>query len=129
MIKRVPKGDYEGLAFPKSATQRPDRNDAVRVTKDGREICRNQAEYKKRTIAMAERQGWMCGCGCGRRMTMQTATFQHTDLRSGGRRNDTIKPYRNVKGQWVQNEAWLGDCNGQQGSVRVGAPYRSKPNV
>lgn len=110
MIKRVPQGDSSGLKFAKqkSVGKRNPR---------GREIVTG-LEYRRRTIQMAERQDWKCGL-CGKYMTMGNVTFEHTDLRSGGRRNDTIEPYENARRKIVQNCAAHRECNGAKGSKRL----------
>ena len=89
---------------------------AMRVMKDGREIARKtalgRAEYRRRTIAMAERQAWRCGL-CGLAMTPETATFDHQWGRGmgGARRDDRIL----LDGRRF-NAAVHYICNGMKGS-------------
>ena len=95
---------------------------SFRVTKDGREICFHRTtsgrqDYKARTLAMAERQGWLCGL-CGLAMTRETVTFDHEFGRGmgGARRDDRIE----VNGWWF-NAAVHYVCNSLKASRAV--PY------
>lgn len=90
----------------------------VETRRDGNEVCTNSVagkrEYNRRTLAMAERQDWLCAiCGC--RM-FDNITFDHEKGRGmgGGKRDDRIE----IDGKW-HNAAvhWL--CNGDKGSRRV----------
>lgn len=93
----------------------------VKVFPCGREICakstQGKAEYRFRTIAMAERQDWRCAL-CGLPMGETTASFDHEAGRGsgGGKRDDRIE----VDGVW-QNGAVHVLCNGAKGSQRI--PY------
>lgn len=95
---------------------------------DGREICdlataKGRKEYHARALAMAERQGWICGCGCGRRMFEITdmpwsMTFEHCNGRGASKHDDRIKDENGNE----MNMAFRLDCN-----LRAGSPKRSKP--
>ena len=92
----------------------------VKVYPGGREVCGKtalgKAEYRRRTLSMAERQGWRCGL-CGLRMTESTATFDHEFGRGmgGARRDDRIF---SDNGNWI-NAAVHMLCNGIKGSRAV----------
>lgn len=101
---------------------------AVKVMPDGKERCLDndagRREYALRRNAMAERQNWICGCGCGNRMvsypgSVFSVTFEHVDGRGAGRRDDRIEidgtPY---------NKAFSWSCN-----IRAGSPQRRKEGV
>lgn len=68
-------------------------SEAFRVLRDGREICNSNkagdAEYKRRTIAMWERQNGLC-CNGGEYVPKEFATFDHEHGRGGGRRDDRL---------------------------------------
>ena len=69
---------------------------AVRLYRDGREVCENSKagwiEYKRRVKVMWERQGRRC-CLCGRPLALGNATFEHQRRRgmAGSRRQDAIE--------------------------------------
>lgn len=106
-----------------SQTKRP--KEAVKVMRDGREICQHnragRTEYRNRTEKMARRQNMICGI-CEDTANLMSlalgfdfsATFEHEDGRGmgGAKRNDAIwkdgKPY---------NRAAHYICNMQKGSV------------
>jgi hypothetical protein len=97
-----------------------------RIYPDLREVCDDEtaagkAEYKRRTLEMAERQNWICGCGCGQGMFKApgyrySATFDHSAGRgfNGGHRDDRI---------WIDgnpyNSAMTYACNMKKSSVRA----------
>jgi hypothetical protein len=60
---------------------------AVRVYRDGREVCVNSAagwkEYKRRVRVMVQRQNHRC-CLCGRPLALGNATFEHQRRRGMG---------------------------------------------
>lgn len=93
--------------------------EAVKVFGE-REVCQNNAagdaEYKRRTLAMAARQKGMCAL-CGTPLG-NDVTFDHEQGRGlgGAKRDDRIE----VEGRW-QNAAVHWKCNGEKGSRRV--PY------
>lgn len=110
-------------AFPKPAQlARKNTKPAVRVMKDGREICNlrtkaGQDEYARRKDAMWLRQAKMC-CLCRRKLSKEMMTFEHDEGRGhgGGHRDDRIE----VGGKWQNGVAhpW---CNVNKGSVRKSA--------
>lgn len=95
---------------------------AYRRYSDGREVClgnaAGKAEYKRRTVAMAERQRWLCKL-CGRRMTLDTVSFDHGRPRGigGGFRDDDIEALM-VNGGFINFASHI-LCNGQRGSRRL----------
>lgn len=84
----------------------------------GREICdktkAGKEEYLLRTVAMAERQGWMCAL-CHLPMWGSTVSFEHQDGRGmgGSNRDDAIEK----DDEWY-NAATHIRCNGEKGSRR-----------
>jgi hypothetical protein len=120
--RRRNRRDSVVLAHPRPGQVRREAV-AVKVTRDGREICQEnaagKAEYKARTLRMAERQNWICGVTmCGKPMSEATVSFEHVDKRGGGRRNDTILLYLNARGELAQNKAVHMACNFELGSRR-----------
>lgn len=113
-----------GFAFPKPGDVKGPPLDAVRVYRDGRQVCRKNAagrvEYRWRTVAMWDRQRHKC-CICGNSMTASEATFEHTTPRGmgGGRRDDRIA---DDQGRWM-NGAAHGRCNSEKGSRRFKELY------
>jgi hypothetical protein len=112
-------------AFPKpSQIKKPPV--AVKILKDGREICNlltksGRDEYTRRVRVMWERQGKRCCLesfvpGCPGRLALADATFEHQDGRgmSAGHRNDAIekdgRPYNGAAHGW---------CNVRKSSVRI----------
>lgn len=103
-------------------------NDEYRLYKDGRMVAfdtpKGQVWYQAQTIAMADRQRWICGFtesgNClrpGRLMTRYyagelMATFEHWNKRGAGKRNDSIAPE-------TKNCAVHFVCNGAVGSRRI----------
>jgi hypothetical protein len=97
-----------------------------RIYEGGREVCDDEtaagkAEYKRRTLEMAERQNWICGCGCGQGMFKApgyrySATFDHSAGRgfNGGHRDDRIW----IDGQ-PYNSAMTYHCNAMKASTRA----------
>lgn len=92
-------------AFPKPCQIRK-VPEAVRVLRDGREVCNlltkaGRDEYERRKRVMWERQGKRCFL-CGERLAWGEAMFEHWDGRGhgGGHRDDRIekdgKPYNGV---------------------------------
>lgn len=87
----------------------------------GREVCKDEKpagrnEYRGRTLAMVQRQGWICAL-CGATMGFD-ASFDHEHGRGmgGAKRDDRIE----IEGQW-QNAAVHIRCNTEKGSRYV--PY------
>jgi hypothetical protein len=74
--------------------------------------------YQLITRFMAIRDGWIC-CICGLLMEPDEITFEHTDKRGGGRRNDQPEYWKD--GVLIKNGAAHGKCNAELGSKRV--PY------
>ncbi len=112
----------KGPKFPKPKDVKDLRaKNAVRVTKDGREICNKNAagrlEYRMRTLQMADRQGWHCPAAlCTlpyRHMAPATVTFQHGNTRGlgGGLRDDRVDAPGNCAMHY--------SCNARLGSRRV----------
>lgn len=98
--------------IPKPSQVRRKR-EAIKVYPDGREVIdidliAGNAEYRRRTEEMAERQGHRCPL-CN--SIMSEPTFDHEHSRGGGRRDDRIL----VDGKW-QNAAVCWICNGRKGS-------------
>jgi hypothetical protein len=88
---------------------------AVRVYRDGREVCVNSAkgwrEYKRRVKVMVQRQNFRC-CLCGRPLALANATFEHQRRRGMGAawRDDRIEK----DGQpWNGAAHW--NCNSGKG--------------
>lgn len=109
------------LAFPKpSQVKRPIV--AIRVHPDGREVCCKAylaacVEYRKRTLAMLERQGGRCcleayAPDCPGRLAENEATFEHERSRGGGKRDDRIEL---PDGTWINGAAHR-ICNQWKGS-------------
>ena len=96
---------------------------AVKVMKDGREICdqltkAGRDEYRGRTKTMWNRQGGRCGLmispQCkqrGGRWAFNEVQFGHEVSRGGGKQDDRIE----VDGK-PRNRALCAWCNGLQGS-------------
>lgn len=84
---------------------------------DGKQICSNtpkgRAEYRNRTLAMAERQGWICRW-CAKPMFEGDVTFDHDNGRTKGNQDDRIE----VDGV-PHNAAVHGSCNCERGSSRI----------
>lgn len=110
---------------------------AIKICDDGREVCNlktaaGKAEYLSRIEQMAERQHWVCGCGCGNGMYVtknsengifqrySIATFDHQDGRgaNGAHRDDRIlRP--DSDGKLIPyNRALTLNCNIRKGSKR-----------
>jgi hypothetical protein len=107
-------------AFPKPSEIRQ-KILGVKITKDGRVICNlktaaGRAEYTRLIDLMYLRQRGICSLG-NHWMPRSEATFEHTDLRSGGRRNDVLE-YDKPNGEHVVNTTACGFHNGQKGSNR-----------
>ena len=113
------------IAFPKPKDIKK-KPDAVRIMKDGREICRlnikaGMDEYVRRKRVMWERQDKRCcleglvPC-CPGRLNWGEATFEHSDGRGhgGGHRDDRIE----VDGK-PQNGVSHPQCNIAKSSVRL----------
>lgn len=105
-------------AFPKPSQVKKQRP-AVKVMKDGREICQlntraGQDEYARRKEAMWERQGKLC-CLCWKKLAKGLMTFEHDEGRGhgGGHRDDRIE----VNGKPINGVAHP-LCNVKKGSVR-----------
>lgn len=104
-------------------------NDTYREFPDGRQIClpnkKGREEYKRRREAMADRQRWICACGCGRKMwsysgDFQSVTFQHTDLRGKDIDERIEKPDPDHPGKMLCiNSAMRHECNIRLGSQRT----------
>ena len=110
-----------GQAFPKpKSPPKP----AVKVFRDGREVCNletkeGKEEYDRRKRAMWERQNKRCclegKCpGCPGRLRWEDASFEHEAGRGGGKRDDRIL----VDGKW-QNGVCHHWCNRWKGSRRI----------
>jgi hypothetical protein len=111
-------------AFPKPG-QVKKAPEAVRVMKDGREVCNlttkaGRDEYARRKRVMWERQGKKCSiqgpkCTGIKHLSISEATFEHDEGRGhgGGHRDDRIevdgKPLNSVACPW---------CNSMKGSIR-----------
>jgi hypothetical protein len=94
-----------------------------RLYPDGRQKLlatrKGKIEYIRRREAMAHRQGWICGCGCGLPMRVtsgfiESVTFQHDELR-GKDRDDRIE---DSEGKPI-NCAMRYGCNVARGSQRA----------
>jgi hypothetical protein len=99
----------------------------VVVYPDGREVCSDtpegRNEYWERTKQMANRQGWICACGCGDRLDFTESpfregnlSFDHQNGRGRSRRDDRIE----IDGRW-HNACLKYICNQLKGSRRI--PY------
>jgi hypothetical protein len=113
-----------GFAFPKPGAIKGPPIDAFRVLRDGRQICRKtpegRAQYRARTLEMWRRQKKKC-CICGKTMTENEATFEHTTPRGmgGGSRDDRITDDQGKP----KNGAAHGRCNSEKGSRRFKELY------
>jgi hypothetical protein len=88
----------------------------VKVMAGGLEVCQRNpmglAEYKRRTLEMAERQGGRCAiCGFTFDGWLGQPTFDHEAGRCVGKRDDRIE----INGEW-RNAALHQACNGHKGS-------------
>jgi hypothetical protein len=105
----------------------------VVVYPDEREVCSDtpegRNEYWERTKQMANRQGWICACGCGDRLDFTESpfregnlTFDHEDGRTKSRRDDRLEVVdpQTGKKRW-KNAAMKYICNQLKGSRRI--PY------
>jgi hypothetical protein len=97
--------------------------EAVKVYRDGREVCNDASEagkrdYQTRITLMWLRDNGKC-CICHRPVPLEEATFEHADGRGmgGGRRDDRIE-YTKPNGARVQNGVAHGRCNREAGSPR-----------
>jgi hypothetical protein len=94
----------------------------IKWTRDHRMIYRDTKigyALKKITVHfMHIRDKGLC-CICGEYVPLEEATFEHTDLRSGGHRNDQPEYWRN--GELIKNGVAHARCNLERGSKRV--PY------
>jgi hypothetical protein len=91
---------------------------------DGRVVCNlksaaGRREYECTILKMWARDRGIC-CICGKYVPDDEATFEHTDLRSGGRRNDRPQ-YEKPNGQVIRNGVAHGLCNSMKGSKRAKA--------
>lgn len=66
---------------------------------------------------MYERDHGIC-CGCKRHIAKGEETFEHSDGRGGGKRND-LAEYVKPNGEVVVNRVMHLTCNGAKGSRRV----------
>jgi len=117
--------------FPKPG-QIKKQPEAVKVLKDGREICNmnttaGRKEYFRRIRVMWERQDKVCCLygkveGCPGRLSIVDATFEHQDGRGhgGGHHDDRIEKPDPVTGEIKPyNGAAHNLCNMRKGSVRM----------
>jgi len=113
-------------AFPKPGQGKKPPKPAVKVMKDGREVCDlltkgGRDEYRKRVKLMLERQKGRCCLegyieGCPGRLAFNDATFEHSAGRGNGsgHRDDRIE----VNGKMINGAAhYL--CNSKKGSRRI----------
>ena len=120
------------VAFPKPKDAPKPLSEAFKTLPDGREICftvgtvnqsrRGRIEYRRRTLAMRERQGGRCCLEmyapmCPGTLKPQEATFEHEHGRGGGKRDDRIEL---PDGTWI-NGAAHALCNIWKGSRHI--PY------
>lgn len=88
---------------------------------DGRVVCNlksaeGRRQYEQWKFEMYVRDCQHC-CICHKYVRFEEATFEHTDLRSGGKRDD--RPvYLKPNGDLVINGVAHGICNVQRGSKR-----------
>ena len=123
------------LAFPKPKEAPKPLREAFKKLPDGREICftvgrvtqsaRGRKEYKRRTLAMLERQGGRCCLEgyapmCLGLLLAKDATFEHENGRGGGKRDDRISL---PGGKWINGAAHT-VCNQWKGSRRI--PYNDR---
>ena len=102
------------LRYPKPKDQKRPRREAVKIMRDGREICsdtpRGWLEYVRRKLLMLERQGFICASRkspeCLGSINLVTAVFHHSSGRGGGKRDDRIE----VNGV-EQNQALCWRCH------------------
>jgi hypothetical protein len=107
---------------------KPKRREWLKVYEGGREVLDIRTalglrEYKARTYAMADRQGWLCAyCRLG--MSEKDVTFDHERLRGVSRQDDRIwLPATEGEMPKPINHALHGVCNQLRGSKRVEMPY------
>lgn len=88
---------------------------------DKRVVCNMKSaagkrQYQEWISYMWVRDG-IC-CICKKPIEPEECTFEHTDLRSGGRRDDRPE-YTKPNGQVIRNGVAHGLCNSQKGSRRI----------
>lgn len=88
---------------------------------DGRVVCNlksvaGKRQYQDWIMEMWYRDAYAC-CICHLDLAFEEATFEHTDLRSGGRRDDRPE-YTKPNGEVIRNGVAHGICNSQKGSKR-----------
>jgi hypothetical protein len=118
-------GQEVNPAFPKPS-QVKKKPEAVKVFRDGREVCNQltragRDEYERRKRVMWERQGKRCCLeglvdGCPGKLNWEDAAFEHEAGRGhgGGKRDDRIE----INGKPTNGVAhWT--CNGKKGSKRM----------
>lgn len=89
---------------------------------DGRVVCNLKSAAGARQYIAYLDQMWLrdngeC-CICHKYVNFVEATFEHTDLRSGGRRDDRPE-YTKPNGEGIRNGVAHGLCNSQKGSKRT----------
>jgi hypothetical protein len=102
---------------------------AVKIMRDGREICNQRTkagrdEYRNRTRKMWNRQGCRCGLQISPqckerngRWPFDEIQFGHEVSRGGGKQDDRIEVLDQKTGKIkLQNRALCGWCNSLQGS-------------
>ena len=104
------------LRYPKPKDQKRPKREAVKIMRDGREICadtpRGWLEYSRRKQLMLERQGFRCASGkspeCPGKLSILDAVYHHTGGRGAGgfKRDDRIS----VNGV-EQNQALCWRCH------------------
>jgi hypothetical protein len=86
--------------------------------REGHVYLTRQQKSKLRIKFFNEQRG-ICGCGCGRPMTLElgnfaTASLEHTKPQPmGHKKNDSVENLHSV---------WRWDCNGEKGSRRLSIP-------
>lgn len=116
-LKRTPLKRSEKPIKRTSIKRRSKKVTAVdwKIMPDGREIC-SDAEYKRRTGIMAERQGHRCAI-CHRSLFGYRPSFDHESGRGAGGGNRDDRLWHEDGKTWC-NAALCIPCNGEKGSKR-----------
>jgi hypothetical protein len=120
--RRLKSRNATWAQFP-TATPERKKPDVIWPKGENRMVCNEDTEtgrelYRLLKHFMHIRDKGLC-CICGEFVPLEEATFEHTDLRSGGHRNDQPEYWKN--GELIKNGVAHKFCNSEKGSKRV--PY------